>query len=114
MYYNNNLKVCLNQIYKNKLSYGFLLVQGTIETWKKNNETMHYYFEKNDTTCYSYDVFSTIAYHKQLVNRNCQVLIISGDHDMTFPYVGTEEWIKSLNVPIETPWNPWFVDSQVA
>ncbi|KAM0052218.1 putative peptidase S10, serine carboxypeptidase, alpha/Beta hydrolase [Helianthus debilis subsp. tardiflorus] len=88
--------------------------EGTIETWKKNNETMHYYFEKNDTTCYSYDIFSTIVYHKQLVSRNCQVLIISGDHDMTFPYVGTEEWIKSLNVPIESPWNPWFVDNQVA
>ncbi|MFS7905561.1 putative peptidase S10, serine carboxypeptidase, alpha/Beta hydrolase [Helianthus anomalus] len=50
--------------------------EGTIETWKKNNETMHYYFEKNDTTCYSYDIFSTIVYHKQLVSRNCQVLII--------------------------------------
>ncbi|MFS7905562.1 putative peptidase S10, serine carboxypeptidase, alpha/Beta hydrolase [Helianthus anomalus] len=43
-----------------------------------------------------------------------KISIGSGDHDMTFPYVGTEAWIKSLNVPIESPWNPWFVDNQVA
>ncbi|KAK9064617.1 hypothetical protein SSX86_015999 [Deinandra increscens subsp. villosa] len=88
--------------------------EGTIGVWEKTNETIHYTFGKNDTICYSYDVYSTVNDHKQLVTRNCQALIISGDHDMTFPYVGTGKWIKSLNVPIERSWNPWFVNNQVA
>ncbi|KAL8248585.1 hypothetical protein R6Q59_005453 [Mikania micrantha] len=88
--------------------------EGTIGVWEKTNETIHYTFGKQDTVCYSYDVFSTVDDHKQLTTRNCQVLIISGDHDLTFPYVGTEKWIKSLDVPMESPWNPWFVDNQVA
>nr|GEY33829.1 peptidase S10, serine carboxypeptidase, alpha/beta hydrolase fold protein [Tanacetum cinerariifolium] len=37
-----------------------------------------------------------------------------GDHDMTFPYVGTQKWIKSLKLRVETPWKPWFVRNQVA
>ncbi|PWA64511.1 peptidase S10, serine carboxypeptidase, Alpha/Beta hydrolase fold protein [Artemisia annua] len=88
--------------------------EGTIEIWEKTNETIHYTLGKNDSASYSYDIFSTIDHHKQLTTRNCQVLIISGDHDMTFPYVGTEQWIASLNVPLESPWKPWLVDSQVS
>ncbi|KAJ0619303.1 putative peptidase S10, serine carboxypeptidase, alpha/Beta hydrolase [Helianthus annuus] len=41
-------------------------------------------------------------------------MFVSGDHDMNFPYVGTMEWISSLNLPIESPWAPWFVRNQVA
>lgn len=41
-------------------------------------------------------------------------IIDSGDHDMNFPYVGTEQWIKSFNLPIESPWDPWFVNTQIA
>ncbi|KAD5317110.1 hypothetical protein E3N88_17056 [Mikania micrantha] len=41
-------------------------------------------------------------------------MFVSGDHDMNFSYVGTERWIKSLDLPIESPWNPWFVNNQVA
>lgn len=38
----------------------------------------------------------------------------SGDHDMAIPYVGTQEWISSLNLNISDDWKPWFVDGQVA
>lgn len=38
----------------------------------------------------------------------------SGDLDLAIPYVGTETWIKSLNLTIEKGWQPWFVDGQVA
>ncbi|KAL8208134.1 hypothetical protein R6Q57_007546 [Mikania cordata] len=57
---------------------------------------------------------SSVDYHKQLVASNSQVLVLSGDHDMNFPYVGTEKWIRSLDLPIESSWNPWFVSNQVA
>ncbi|KAF5812751.1 putative peptidase S10, serine carboxypeptidase, alpha/Beta hydrolase [Helianthus annuus] len=88
--------------------------EGTVETFEKTNETIHYVLGKNDTECYSYDIFSSLVYHKMLFSRKCQVLILSGDHDFTFPYVGAEEWIQSLNLPVESPWKPWFVNNQVA
>ncbi|KAI3805611.1 hypothetical protein L1987_28143 [Smallanthus sonchifolius] len=88
--------------------------EGTIEKFEKTNDEIHYAFKKADTEHYSYDIFSSIAYHKTLISKNCQVLIFSGDHDFTFPYVGAEQWITSLNLPVESPWNPWFVNNQVA
>ncbi|KAJ0480804.1 putative peptidase S10, serine carboxypeptidase, alpha/Beta hydrolase [Helianthus annuus] len=88
--------------------------EGTVKTWQQNNALLHYDFKKNDTIYYSYDIFSSIIYHKQLVDKKCQVLIINGDHDMNFPYVGATAWITSLNLPIESPWAPWFVRNQVA
>ena len=33
---------------------------------------------------------------------------------MVVPYMATEAWIKSLNLTIETGWQPWLVESQVA
>ncbi|XP_071721156.1 serine carboxypeptidase-like 16 [Rutidosis leptorrhynchoides] len=88
--------------------------EGTIGLWEKTNETIHWTLGKNDSLAYSYDVFSVVSYHQELVNRKSEVLIISGDHDLTFPYVGTEKWIKSLNLSVVSPWSPWFVDTQVA
>ncbi|KAL8208137.1 hypothetical protein R6Q57_007549 [Mikania cordata] len=88
--------------------------EGIIETWHKNNDSLHYDTNKEDVVYYSYDIFNSVDYHRQLVARNSQVLVLNGDHDMNFPYVGTEKWIKSLNLPIESPWNPWFVGKQVA
>ncbi|KAJ6433729.1 hypothetical protein OIU84_017432 [Salix udensis] len=41
-------------------------------------------------------------------------IFASGDHDMTIPYIGTHEWIESLNLTIKFDWEPWFVDGQVA
>lgn len=47
------------------------------------------------------------------LTRLCIRIIISGDHDMVFPYVGIQKWIKSLDVPIASPWKPWYLGSQV-
>ncbi|KAJ0695065.1 putative peptidase S10, serine carboxypeptidase, alpha/Beta hydrolase [Helianthus annuus] len=85
--------------------------EGTVKIWQLDNGNFH---RDSENTTYSFDIFSSFVYHKLLVDRNCQVLIINGDHDMTFPYVGTMEWITSLNLPIQNPWAPWFVRNQVA
>lgn len=50
--------------------------EGTIETWEMTNETIHFYLYKNDTICYSYDIFSSIIYYKQLTTKSCRVLIL--------------------------------------
>ncbi|GKC59295.1 putative peptidase S10, serine carboxypeptidase, alpha/beta hydrolase fold protein [Tanacetum coccineum] len=88
--------------------------QGTVEEWAYTNMSIRYFFNKEDTFCFSFDILSSIEYQRQLTNKSCQVLIISGDHDMIFPYVGVQKWIKSLNIPIQSPWKPWLLRSQVA
>ncbi|KVF14636.1 Peptidase S10, serine carboxypeptidase [Cynara cardunculus var. scolymus] len=83
--------------------------EGIIEKWEYTNTSIRYNLDKEDTIYYSYDVFSSITDHQQLLTKSCQVLIICGDHDMTFPCVGQQKWISSLNLSIESPWEPWFV-----
>ncbi|MFS7927319.1 putative sinapoylglucose--sinapoylglucose O-sinapoyltransferase [Helianthus anomalus] len=87
--------------------------EGMIGRWIMINKTLHYIQGKNDTSCYSYDIFSSFSYHKKLCSKKCRALIFSGDHDMTFPYVGVEQWIASLNLQVEAPWKPFYVDDQV-
>ncbi|KAF5806172.1 putative sinapoylglucose--sinapoylglucose O-sinapoyltransferase [Helianthus annuus] len=87
--------------------------EGTIENFEMINKTLHYAQGKNDTFGYSYDIFSSFSYHKKLLSKKCRALIFSGDHDFTFPYVGVEQWIASLNLQVEVPWKPFYVDDQV-
>ncbi|KAG6789699.1 hypothetical protein POTOM_005818 [Populus tomentosa] len=78
--------------------------KGTIKDWRRCNKTL----------AYSYNVESTVDYHRNLTKQPYRTLIYSGDHDMVIPYVGTLEWIESLNLTIKYDWEPWFVDGQVA
>eukprot|EP00258_Populus_trichocarpa_P042621 XP_024458640.1 serine carboxypeptidase-like 18 isoform X1 [Populus trichocarpa] len=78
--------------------------KGTIKDWRRCNKTL----------AYSYNVESTVDYHRNLTKKPYRSLIYSGDHDMTIPYIGTHEWIESLNLTIKYDWEPWFVDGQVA
>ncbi|MQL99404.1 hypothetical protein Taro_032129, partial [Colocasia esculenta] len=36
----------------------------------------------------------------------------NGDHDSVAPFVGTQEWIRSLNFSIVDYWWSWFVDGK--
>ncbi|KAL8246185.1 hypothetical protein R6Q59_007401 [Mikania micrantha] len=87
--------------------------QGMVGKFEEINYTLHYNQGKNDTICYAYDIFSSYSYHKKLSTKSCRALIFSGDHDLTFPYVGVEQWIASLNLEVEAPWKPLYVDNQV-
>ncbi|KAH9695100.1 hypothetical protein KPL71_022633 [Citrus sinensis] len=76
--------------------------------------TVKYWVRCNQSLSYTKDVSSSLAYHRNLIKKGYQVLIYSGDVDMKVPYVATEAWIKSLSLTIETGWQPWFVEGQVA
>ncbi|XP_052876410.1 serine carboxypeptidase-like 18 isoform X2 [Gossypium arboreum] len=78
--------------------------KGTIREWIRCNESL----------LYDKDVGSVLDYHLSLNTKGYRALIYSGDHDRLVPYVGTESWIKSLNLSIVDDWRPWFVDDQVA
>ncbi|BFG42097.1 hypothetical protein CerSpe_283710 [Prunus speciosa] len=80
--------------------------EGTIKGWEKCNQSL--------SSSYTGDVSSSIDYHRNLTKKNLRALVYSGDHDMLIPYVGTQEWIKSLNLSVDYQWRPWFVNGQVA
>ncbi|KAL8246175.1 hypothetical protein R6Q59_007391 [Mikania micrantha] len=87
--------------------------KGMVGKFEELNSTLHYKKGKNDTIYYANDIFSSYSYHKKLSTKSCRALIYSGDHDLTFPYVGVEQWISSLNLEVEAPWEPFYVDNQV-
>ncbi|KAJ0105706.1 hypothetical protein Patl1_19600 [Pistacia atlantica] len=78
--------------------------RGTIKDWARCNRTLSY----------TKDISSSLNYHRNLIKRGYRVLIYSGDLDMAIPYVGTETWIKSLNLTTDSGWQPWSVEGQVA
>ncbi|XP_023732068.1 serine carboxypeptidase-like 17 [Lactuca sativa] len=81
--------------------------------WVPCNESLTFDYGK-EAISYTNNVLSSVAYHKQLTYKNCRALIYSGDHDMVVPYVGTLNWIESINLILTNDWRPWFVDKQVA
>lgn len=60
------------------------------------------------------DIMSTIEIHLRLRKEGYPALIFSGDHDSGVSFVGTQAWIRSLNLSITDDWRPWYVDGQVA
>lgn len=63
---------------------------------------------------YTKDITSTVEHHLMLRRKGYPALIYSGDHDSGFSFVGTQAWIRSLNLSITDDWRPWYVDGQVA
>ncbi|KAL5790386.1 hypothetical protein ACOSQ2_005274 [Xanthoceras sorbifolium] len=79
--------------------------EGTVETWSRCLKSISTYTE---------NINSSVAYQKNLSTTGLRGLIYSGDHDISAPYVGTLEWIRSLEVAVFDEWRPWYVDGQVA
>ncbi|XP_048426836.1 serine carboxypeptidase-like 7 [Pyrus x bretschneideri] len=78
--------------------------EGTKGEWAKCNRT----------TPYTFDIPSSLEYHRNLSKKSLRALVYSGDHDMAIPYISTLAWIESLNLTLEDDWKPWFSDDQVA
>ncbi|CAL1361347.1 unnamed protein product [Linum trigynum] len=77
---------------------------GTIGTWERCSSRLRF----------TIDVPSSTEFHLQLARKGYRSLIYSGDHDLIIPYVGTLEWIQSLNFRIVDEWRPWLLKNQVA
>ncbi|KAJ8773295.1 hypothetical protein K2173_028472 [Erythroxylum novogranatense] len=78
--------------------------EGSIGQWLRCNYGISY--ETN--------IQSSTEYHAYLGKKGYRILVYSGDHDMTVPYVGTQEWIRSLNYSIVDDWRPWWLNYQIA
>lgn len=78
--------------------------EGTVQDWKRCNKSLSF----------KADVSSVIDYHKNLSTLGLQVLIYNGDHDLIIPNIGTQQWIKLLNLTVVNDWRQWLVDGQIA
>jgi len=58
---------------------------------------------------YTSTVTSLLPYYNSIISQY-QVLIYSGDVDGCVPYVGTEQWVRGLDIPEKTEWHPWMID----
>uniref|UniRef100_N1QY91 Serine carboxypeptidase-like 18 n=1 Tax=Aegilops tauschii TaxID=37682 RepID=N1QY91_AEGTA len=71
--------------------------KGTKGEWKRCDRDLPY----------ARDITSTVEIHSRLRRQGYPALIYSGDHDSKFPFVGTQAWIRSLNLSITDDWRPW-------
>uniref|UniRef100_A0A7N0T126 Serine carboxypeptidase-like 18 n=2 Tax=Kalanchoe fedtschenkoi TaxID=63787 RepID=A0A7N0T126_KALFE len=77
--------------------------QETVQEWARCNKSLDY----------DEDVASVVDVHKSLSKLGLQALIYNGDHDLTIPSCGTQEWIRKLNLSVVNEWRPWLVNGQV-
>ncbi|KAB1204248.1 Serine carboxypeptidase-like 18 [Morella rubra] len=77
---------------------------GTTGVWKRCNSSL----------AYTKTVTSSVDYHRNLSNTNLRALVYSGDHDMSVTHIGTQNWIRYLNLTNSEVWRVWSVDGQVA
>ncbi|XP_027166169.1 serine carboxypeptidase-like 2 [Coffea eugenioides] len=80
------------------------VLKGTIKVWVGCNYSI----------LYTKNAGSVVPYHANLSTKGYRSLIYSGDHDMLLPYLGTEDWIRSLSYPIIDDWRQWIHQGQVA
>ncbi|CAA7016209.1 unnamed protein product [Microthlaspi erraticum] len=79
------------------------VVKGTTGKWKRCDYSVR---------C-TQDIKSSIPYHINNSIKGYRSLILSGDHDMTIPFVSTRAWIASLNYSIVEKWRPWMILDKV-
>ncbi|XP_040363474.1 serine carboxypeptidase-like 18 isoform X3 [Rosa chinensis] len=115
-----NNQLCLNSLQvideEDKIRYS-VLWQNDINVRKAlsiREGTKGQWTKCNKTTPYTFDIASSIEYHRNLSRKSLRVIIYSGDHDMAVPYISTLAWIESMNFTIEEDWRPWFSNDQVA
>ncbi|KAK1559768.1 hypothetical protein Q3G72_018077 [Acer saccharum] len=76
--------------------------KGSKSSWQYCNDTLGSNYDPKGT--------SVVEYHRNLTNQNLQVLLYSGDVDTGVPYIGTLQWIMSLNLTLNESWRVWSVD----
>ncbi|KAM0835634.1 hypothetical protein ACQ4PT_062809 [Festuca glaucescens] len=77
--------------------------EGTVPSW------LRCYFD----IPYTMEIASAVDDHLALITKGYRAMIYSGDHDSKIPHVGTQGWIRQLNIPVTDDWRPWYVDGQV-
>ena len=54
-------------------------------------------------------------YRRWVQDQQLKILVYSGDTDFIVNFLGTENWVSALNLPVKSPWRRWHgSDRQVA
>ncbi|KAK9069148.1 hypothetical protein SSX86_013264 [Deinandra increscens subsp. villosa] len=89
--------------------------KGTVETLTWCNPGMRFTYGETSMPLYEFNISTSVPYHKKLSNRNTRALVYSGDHDVLCPYIGTLDWINSLNLRVtDSNWDAWYFNGQTA
>ncbi|EEF40312.1 serine carboxypeptidase-like 17 [Ricinus communis] len=80
--------------------------EGTITTWS--------YCSSLDQMGYNHSVSSVVGYHQNFTHQDLRGLIYSGDHDFSIPYIATQKWIQSLDLPLTEEWRQWLLRGEIA
>nr|QID89724.1 serine carboxypeptidase-like acyltransferase [Camellia sinensis var. sinensis] len=101
----HNFNYALSYIWANdeSVQQALYITEGTVKDWKRCNKNLDY----------TLHVETVLDVHKNLSSYGLQVLVYNGDHDLTIPNTGTQDWIKLLNLTIVSDWRPWLVDGEV-
>jgi len=76
--------------------------------WEECTNKINYDFTYQDGQ-------NIIPYYEKFFREQptMRILIYSGDVDSVISFVGTEQWIDSLNLPVKEDWRAWNTDEQV-
>ncbi|XP_040996609.1 serine carboxypeptidase-like 10 isoform X1 [Juglans microcarpa x Juglans regia] len=100
--------------YNHMLCYNWANNKGVQEALGVREGTKQFWQYCNTTLAYTTTVTNVVGYHRNLTNADLRLLVYSGDHDISVPNIGTQEWIKSLNLTTDESWRVWSVDGQTA
>lgn len=71
-----------------------------------------------DQIDYNSNTQSVIPIYKELIKNKIRILVYSGNTDASVPFVGSQKWTSSLQLPRKSLWREWLVDqadgSQIA
>ncbi|XP_026660628.2 serine carboxypeptidase-like 17 [Phoenix dactylifera] len=100
--------------YAHYLSYYWANNHATKEALHIQKGTVGEWLRCNYELPYKRDIPSNVKYHRKLTSEGYRALVYSGDHDLAIPFLGTKEWIKSLDYFIVDDWRSWHAGGQVA
>ncbi|XP_072973128.1 serine carboxypeptidase-like 17 [Typha angustifolia] len=100
--------------YVHLLNYYWANSKSTQEALHVKKGTVREWQRCNDDLPYTKDLHSSIKHHLNLTSRGYRALVYSGDHDLVVPFLGTQEWVRSLNFPIVSDWRSWNFGGQSA
>ncbi|KAL7236399.1 hypothetical protein ACSBR1_019644 [Camellia fascicularis] len=102
----HNFNYALSYIWANddSVQQALYVRKGRVKDWKRCDKNLDY----------TMNVASVLELHHNLTSYGLQVLVYNGDHDLTVPNTGTQDWIKLLNLTVVNDWRPWLVDGEVA
>ncbi|CAN6932454.1 unnamed protein product [Brassica oleracea] len=104
----------LLQIYRHLLATYWANDESVRKGLQINKESIGRWVRCNLNIPYAHDIISSVPYHVDNSINGYRSLIFSGDHDLGVPYLGTQDWIKSLNYSVIDDWRPWMINHKLA